>query len=355
MTQTQIKKTFLTSACLVLLAASAACKSDPPAAEKGSAGESCTRGDDCQHALLCVDNRCVTATLVGGAATDGGAMTSETRGQAGESCTRRADCQSKLACIDQVCVPEAGLTDMPPSVRGDRGETCQARNDCAEGLACVAGRCSENEYPVTVQPKECFRVECAKTTDCCENFVPSTNCPGWKTSCDAGDPTYCDIYDSQCKCQFTCLDELCVVQDTCTIDSDCGSSLLKCFDKQCAQCKVTADCADPDAACVKGVCQAACKHNEECKLFEACQSGTCVKVGCTSDRECLFATQDPLAKCVDKECITPCTNDAECSAPFHVCEAEKCVFVGCESNEECRVLLGLQSSFNTETAVCRTP
>jgi hypothetical protein len=151
------------------------------------------------------------------------------------------------------------------------------------------------------------------------------------------------------------------VQNTCTADVDCGSSLLHCYDMKCAQCKVTADCAsiDPEATCIDGVCKAGCKRNEDCPLFDECQSGKCVEVGCKSDRECLFATSDPLSKCVDKECITPCTNDAECTTPFHVCEDQKCVFVGCESNEECRVLLDLEpGTFGTgptDMAVCRAP
>jgi hypothetical protein len=326
-------------------------------AEKGGSGESCTRRDDCTPNLACIDNRCVSAAAAGGKDKTDGGMALETRGVAGESCTRRADCQSNLACVDQVCIPLTQLAAMPQGVRGDRGESCQARNDCAEGLACVSSQCVANEYNVAVQAKECFRVECSTTADCCDDFVASSSCPSWKAMCDAGDPSYCSYYEANCKCPYTCTDELCGVTTGCSVDADCGSSLLKCVSKKCVQCAVDADCTTfgTDYKCTKNVCKTGCKKNEECALFEACQNGACVDVGCTSDRECLFATHDPLSKCTDKKCVTPCTTDAECGGSFNVCEQGQCKFVGCETDEECRVLLGLENSIGHETAVCRDP
>ncbi len=354
MTYTTIRRfAYVVTGAMLLVTVGCGDKVTVNKTAKGGAGESCTRRDDCETNLTCIDNRCISPAAAN-AKQDGGMMI-ETRGQAGESCTRRADCQSKLACVAQVCVAETSLTDMPQSAQGDRGESCQARNDCAPGLACVNAHCSPDSYDVTVQAKDCFRVECSKTTDCCDTFLASTSCPSWKTLCDGGDASYCNIYDSQCKCPYTCSNELCVIEDHCTMDTDCGSSLLKCFDMKCAQCKVNADCADPDAACVSGVCKAGCKRNEQCPLFQACQSGKCVDVGCASDRECLFSTQDPLSKCVDKKCVTPCQNDTECTGPFQVCDMGSCKFVGCETNEECRVFLGIQDSLGQETAVCRAP
>jgi hypothetical protein len=172
-------------------------------AKKGGEGESCTRRDDCSGSLVCIDNRCATPMSAASGGADGGMAQVDTRGKEGESCTRRADCQSMLACVDQVCVMEASLTDTPLQVRGERGESCQARNDCREGLACVSGRCRENDYAVTVQAKECFRVECAKTEDCCADFVPSTSCTSYKSLCEGGDTDYCNIYETSCKCQLT--------------------------------------------------------------------------------------------------------------------------------------------------------
>jgi hypothetical protein len=342
-------------ACALICASVLAGCEEDASAEKGGAGESCVRRDDCSGSLLCIDNRCVEPAGSMAVGDGGAAMQIETRGQAGESCTRRADCQTMLACVNQVCVAESTLTTAPMQVRGERGETCQARNDCLEGLACIGGRCRESEINVTVQTKECFRIECTSTDDCCDNFTPSSSCASYKTLCDGGDTAYCAIYDSNCTCQLACEDDLCVFENTCMADTDCGS--LMCAGGKCVQCTMKSDCGNPDAECVGGLCTTGCKKNEDCALFEACQMGECVEVGCTSDRECLFATGDPLAKCVDKECVIPCMTDTECTMPFHACENSKCTFVGCESNEECRVLLGLENGlFGDEAmAVCREP
>ena len=54
-----------------------------------------------------------------------------------------------------------------------------------------------------------------------------------------------------------------------------------------------------DQQCVDGACTSGCKHNEQCPLFNECQSGECVEVGCKSARECYFATKNPLSECRD--------------------------------------------------------
>ena len=54
-----------------------------------------------------------------------------------------------------------------PETRGKRGETCLARNDCDTGLACLNGICAKNEFNIDVTAKQCTRVECETTDDCC--------------------------------------------------------------------------------------------------------------------------------------------------------------------------------------------
>ncbi len=58
-------------------------------------------------------------------------------------------------------------TKFEPETRGKRGENCQARNDCQAGLACLNGICGTNEFSIDVAVKQCDRVECATTDDCC--------------------------------------------------------------------------------------------------------------------------------------------------------------------------------------------
>jgi len=325
---------------------------------KGAEGESCTRRDDCAKDLSCLAGRC-TATEEQGPDSDGGQIA--TGGKAGESCTWRGDCQPDLACMDQTCVEDTeslvGDSGMPVQRRGDRGETCTARNDCKENLACVAGRCREDEYDVSVQTKQCSRVECAADADCCKNFVAPNSCPTLKVECEAGtNMTACTSYAAICVCRKACKDQLCATSNKCMNSSECSAALV-CVNEKCVQCSVEKPCSNPMAACVDGACKAACTRNEECPLFFNCQAGKCVYAGCSSDRECYFSTRDPLSKCTETKCQTPCESDAECSTVgFQVCDAGRCVDVGCESDAECRVRLNLnEQTNNAVTGVCRAP
>ncbi|MDD9940659.1 MAG: hypothetical protein OXU20_06315 [Myxococcales bacterium] len=327
----------------------------------GAAGESCTARADCETGLACVDNRCTDRGASPRPNPDGGTEEAEPLpdpgGKVGESCTRRADCQAGLPCLDNVCQDPDDLGDMPdgmpPVTRGDRGESCMARNDCNSGLACISQRCVENEFDVSVEPKQCVRVQCMEDADCCEAFRPPVNCPMWQSQCDMGVTNSCTIFESNCICQLACQDQACVRVNRCETDLDCGGGgIVRCLDGTCTQCRAPADCPNEDDLCIAGVCRAGCERNEQCPLFHECQAGQCVEVGCTSDRQCLFSTRDPRSRCQDGQCVAPCQNDAECS-DFHACEDERCVFVGCEADEECRVFLMLQNVPDSTRAVCR--
>jgi len=349
-------KHLLGVAITLSLSLFAACKGDD-AAQKGVLGESCTRRDDCGAHLACIDNRCVAESTGDGA--DAGTA-KVTGGGLSESCTRRADCQPGLACLDQVCAsdlvvtPDGGVAQQ----RGERGETCTARNDCKTGLACVSGRCRENDYDLTVQAKECHRVECETAANCCEDFTPSSSCASYKANCEStADPFYCQFANGpSCVCKRVCQDSLCLIDSGCTGDTDCSFGAPYCVNKTCVACKATPDCtsAGVGVECVDGQCKKPCVRNEQCAAFAACQAGKCIHVGCISDRECYFATNEPRSKCMDTECVTPCDNDSECTLPFNVCDKGQCVFVGCENNEECRVVLDVYSEEKV-TAVCRAP
>src|SRR3954469_8193285 len=79
---------------------------------------------------------------------------------------------------------------LEPETRGKRGENCQARNDCQEGLACLNGICGANEFSVNVAVKQCDRIECATTEDCCggkPTEVPS-KCNALATTCTSTFP-----------------------------------------------------------------------------------------------------------------------------------------------------------------------
>jgi hypothetical protein len=119
---------------------------------------------------------------------------------------------------------------------------------------------------------------------------------------------------------------------------------------------------------VKGRCERPCEYNEECGLFEICDAGDCVYVGCQSSRECILAAgrgvggeegvvggdDARLYECLESEtdpgigvCRVPCENDGNCSQ-LEVCEEGYCKFIGCETADDCRTYLGIANQVVTE-------
>jgi hypothetical protein len=322
---------------------------------RGATGESCASRSDCESTLVCLDNRCLPSGATSASKNpqaDGGVV--DTRGSAGESCTRRADCALNLLCIANQCVETASKPSDTRSPLGDRGESCQAHNDCANGLACVMNRCVIGDNSVVVQAKQCFRVQCELDEDCCKTFIAPLNCPTWKTNCAAGDMTACTSFNASCMCSMQCQNSACVPVRKCANDMECSALGQRCFGGKCAQCGADADCMPAGQHCISNVCRPGCTRNEQCPQFSECKSSECVQVGCKSDRECYFATKNPLAHCKQMECIAPCETDAQCG-DLQACDAQRCKFVGCETNDECRVFLNLNNQTTNDRAVCRLP
>jgi hypothetical protein len=372
--------------------------------EKGGELESCRSRNDCQTGLMCIDMVCARSAPVGGAAGAAGSdatMMSRTRSEVGESCETRADCVPPLVCIENTCLTGFAQDAAVETTlsRGKRGETCEAANDCEQGLACIGSRCLESDFNLTFAPKQCYRVQCAASTDCCKDWKPAggytpAQCDMMKKNCEDADvyppPTImppavtfndCTSWTNYCRCSFDCVEEQCLVVQgqyclvdgqclsgpgncvdnhcvACTNDDDCLGTLFRfCASNACVACKVDGDCATAGSRCVNNTCQAGCTANEHCGLLEACQAGECVQVGCQTDRQCYFLTGDDRSKCVATKCQTPCASDAQCVDPFHICADGVCAFAGCESDEECRAVLMLQnqSPASLDRAVCRAP
>jgi hypothetical protein len=327
------------------------CDASEPVA-RGDEGESCQSRSDCASGLACFDNRCLRGDEPADGESDAGASAlPDPRGGPGESCTHRGDCSSGLACIAQVCV-ERG--DLSPSGLGERGESCAARNDCADDLACIANRCVTREADAALEAKQCVRIQCERSEDCCEKFVAPIACPGWKEACTGGDTAACSSFQASCVCNMQCRSSSCQPVRSCTDDAECAPLGQRCVSGACAQCQADADCPMDGQRCVGSICSAGCERAEQCPLFHECSDGACLEVGCTSDRECLFATKNTLARCLMTECVVPCQSDAQCPE-LQLCEAERCTFVGCQSDEECRVYLNLANQAGPDRAVCREP
>ena len=323
---------------------------------RGQTGESCQARSDCESSLVCIDNRCLPsgATSNDQHDADAGMSVADTRGGLGESCTRRADCAVGLMCIANVCVESPDQPTQMQSPLGDRGESCQARNDCAAGLVCVMNRCAVGDVTVAVQAKQCFRVQCEVDEDCCANFVAPLNCPTWKTNCASGDTASCNSYNASCVCALGCQNSACVQLHKCSADSECTAFGQRCVSGKCAQCGSDADCTQAGQRCIANICRAGCQRNEQCPLFSECKDSECVQVGCKSDRECYFATKNPLSRCMKSECLAPCESDAQCG-DLQACQDKRCQFVGCETDDECRAFLNLVNQTGNDRAVCRLP
>lgn len=368
--------------------------------QRGVEGESCRARNDCQDGLMCLDMVCsrpAASPAPGQQGPDAGVI--KTRSELGESCQTRADCLPPLVCIENTCLtglpPDAAVEATPP--HGKRGESCEASNDCDQGLACIGGRCLESDFDLDFIPKQCYRVQCAESADCCADFKPLggytlQQCDMMKQNCEDSatyppamppgiTPNDCFYWVNYCRCAFDCVEEQCLTvageyclvdgQCTtgpamcvgnhcvaCTRDTDCLSTLQPyCSNNSCVQCKADGDCTTPGSRCVSGLCQSGCTANENCGLMQACQAGECIDVGCSSDRQCYFLTGDDRSRCVSTKCQTPCAADAECSDPFHICANGVCEFAGCDNDEECRAVLGLamQPAMSLDRAVCRAP
>src|SRR6188768_4323464 len=121
--------------------------------------------------------------------------------------------RSFIAVVSVLAVSAVGLQGcskdaqiIVPDTRGKRGETCLARNDCDSGLACISGIYAKNEFNLKVTAKECTRVECDVTEDCCGDKATEApaKCDGRNEICDPENrllpvcsPTSC-TYDATC-------------------------------------------------------------------------------------------------------------------------------------------------------------
>jgi hypothetical protein len=297
-------------------------------------------------------------------------------GGTGESCFTRADCSSGLGCIANVCTDldaaadaevapdggaagdgEGGSTDSAVAAEPAKiGDACTDSAGCAAGLACVRGVCSGSENGLVPTGKECVVIACRAPADCCPK--PSSSCSYYEQQCTAGVTSYCTLFDSQCVCKesdWSCVNDQCKYAPACGPNDTCAQARV-CVDSLCVECATDADCA-AGRHCVANACVIACTRDEQCALFHRCEASSCVWVGCSTDRECITLTNDPLAACLDGNCRASCVSDGDCNPDGFdgsVCYEGYCQPMGCETDDECRISLSGQLTGNKE-AECRAP
>lgn len=272
-----------------------------------------------------------------------------------------------------------------PDTRGKRGERCQARNDCESGLACLNNICSKNEFAIDVTPKQCDRVECETTKDCCgdKRLEAPDECKGRDVICDQPNIPGCVattcVSEASCggaPCMGTCvgtgqLSTLCeTVADCPTITNTCtiiGAATSGTCSATGVFCDETTPCVVPTATCSAKSCRCqnpAYKPNDPICTNEDCvdicllrcdeESQLCLTdTSCKVDADCLATGQrlcadercveciqdedcdeDAGESCTNGACKKPCEANEECPL-FNECQDGECKYVGCHSDREC--------------------
>src|SRR6478735_6899702 len=326
----------------------------------------------------------------------------------GAGCSVKSDCPGELSCIRGVCQPVS--FDLEPTGKECFVTDCQEDADCCGNLAtdvpeeCAARAAKCLELLPGCNEGECSRSsdcagggscfgdcsvtlgQCGGNADCLDNLCVGGTCLldfatcGSDADCDANtcvggtcdcsNPSYepadpiCTDEECEDLCPYVCEDSRCVLPTDCDDDSQCFGSTPLCEEGKCVECSGSVDCSF-DQICIGGRCETPCEDDGNCAVFEACQAGECLYVGCRSDRECTLlpsvesagvpAGTDPrLLRCNTEDgigrCIVPCQTDAQC--PFtEVCVGGVCEYIGCELDAECKTILGLYD----QTADHETP
>jgi hypothetical protein len=201
---------------------------------------------------------------------------------------------------------------------------------------------------------------CTSDAEC-----PTNTCVGG--TCDCSNPSYEPVHpvckDEDCEdlCLYSCEESRCVLPTRCTDGEECFGSTPLCDKGKCAECRRSTDCSF-EKVCIDGRCETPCEDDTNCPVFEACESGECLYVGCRSDRECtlipdvesagLAPGTDPRSlRCHTEDgvgrCIVPCQTDAQC--PYiEVCSGGVCQYIGCEFDSECKTIAGLHDQQSSE-------
>ena len=225
-----------------------------------------------------------------------------------------------------------GGSSATPAAKSQRGESCQYHGDCDTGLSCQGNVCIPGVYSITPSAKQCVAIQCQTPSDC----------PG----CAGG-----------AQCQYVCTNNQCIPQTTCQQDFNCNPPTSHCNNGTCVECVTAIDCPIGDS-CSNGVCLVACTKDTQCPDLLRCVNGVCGTPGCKSNTECINYTHEPLSTCTDGKCAVPCQRDLECNTggqfDFQVCQSGSCVDIGCQSDKECQLRYDPMASGQVQY-VCETP
>jgi len=340
-------------AATVAVSATAPPKRRPSAPRRGRQGIGCTVKNDCAMGLSCIQGVCQPSSF---------GLTPSDKECVQIDCTSSADCCAGLPTrIPDKCRSRAStcLQQLP----GCATKACTRSAECAGGGVCV-GKCAvssgECRGNIDCLANKCVEGKCSLDFTVCDSdaqCAPNA-CTGGSCSCE--NPSYspndpiCQDPDCDGLCIWSCEDSRCVIPTSCKADADCFGSKPQCVDGNCVECSLSTDCSF-GKICVDGSCETPCQDDEQCALFEACQAGECIYVGCRSDRECALVpdvkaigltpgTDPRLLRCHTDQgvghCLIPCQTDSQCEKT-DVCSGGLCKYIGCESTDECATILGV--------------
>ncbi|HEY0463186.1 MAG TPA: hypothetical protein VGC79_03210 [Polyangiaceae bacterium] len=332
-----------------------------PPFRRGALGTGCSVANDCALGLSCIRGLCEVASF--------GLLPSE-KECVQIDCTTTADCcgglpvdaPEKCRSRAALCLQKLPGCEPNPCTRSSEcagGGVCTGRclissGECSGNVDCLANKCNAGKCTINF-------TTCSSDADCAAN-----TCGGGSCACDnpAYQPTQPVCTDEDCDglCLWSCESSRCVIPSACQSDAECFGARPICLAGQCVECADSEDCSF-EKSCRSGSCETRCQSDANCALFEACQAGQCIYVGCRSDRECslipdvnalqLPAGFDPrLLRCntvagVGK-CLIPCQTDSQC-ATTETCSGGLCEYIGCETNGECKTILGVHNQGSSDT------
>lgn len=200
-----------------------------------------------------------------------------------------------------LALPTFALLPGCPIYTGDSSPVPECRRDldCTSDEVCSSGRC--------VPSSTCTRDDECGSDEICESGTCMPGSRSCRTHGDCAIGSYCD-------------DGSCVPSDTCSTDGECTDGFWcdyrgTCVPRPNDACRTQADCAGT-TLCIEGYCR---DRAETCELDRHCATGICV----------------------NSECSSTCTSDAEC-APGDTCQGNSCraanectTSAGCDANEHC--------------------
>ena len=133
-------------------------------------------------------------------------------------------------------------------------------------------------------------------------------------ACGGGSSAKPCTVDSDCDLGAVCRGSTCTTG--CNDERDCPQNKPIC-DRDgsggCVACLDARDCATPDLACIDGECRTHCTSNAECN-GGLCDMATGTCIACVENNDCGIGSL-----CLDGTCTPGCERDRDCPADKHVC------------------------------------